>query len=107
MTDSLVARGGIEPPTRGFSVHKAGEKDLIFNKLMGRPLLLLRHFAGQCLMDSRKTHAGPIGSESPPGAIQGILRVDAAAAFFVRCGCGFPPILHSHDGLQVVIIQRA
>ncbi len=52
-----MARGGIEPPTRGFSVAGGSPTALYFNELPGRPLLHLQYSAGRCTASSRKTHA--------------------------------------------------
>jgi hypothetical protein len=53
----VVARGGIEPPTRGFSVRWTPPPALSFNDLPGRPLPTLPHCARLCGTDSRKTPA--------------------------------------------------
>jgi hypothetical protein len=54
---SLVARGGIEPPTRGFSVRRTPPVALSFNELPARPLRKLPNNARLCGTDSRKTPA--------------------------------------------------
>jgi len=45
----MVARGGIEPPTQGFSVPSHIFNYLIFNDLPVRPLLYLLHNALLCM----------------------------------------------------------
>jgi hypothetical protein len=54
---SLVAKGGIEPPTQGFSERLAATHDRQINNFRGRPLRLSHDNAALCTPDSRKTHA--------------------------------------------------
>jgi hypothetical protein len=60
----MVARDGIEPPTRGFSERRGKFQPLSFNHLPGRLLPNLHDYAQLCTTDSRKTHARKL-PESP------------------------------------------
>jgi len=72
-SEGMVARGGIEPPTRGFSVACRIAQGLIFQRVTGASVA---QYAGLCTAHSRKTHAHVCG--------QNYLQLWISAGVFVR-----------------------
>jgi len=54
LDEKVVARGGIEPPTRGFSVASWIAWDFLFQRVTG---VLFARFAARCIASSRKSNA--------------------------------------------------